>query len=794
MLLSRAANPMCLRCRTQLLNLFTNGLCSVAPSVQKSARSLPRRFPTRHGNSHSFHQARPRYATNHTDKAIDTSTLEAQAEKTLPQIEAIVRRARDTFGETLPDDFLSPEEYRVYERLYGPPIRKTSHEDAELLQDLNESGVEVDDAIPETTETAFSEEPADTEQVERPEQEEDSADIRNTSDEQSKIEEQSDEDFSARMMLYRDMVASMHQTSIRSEEPTKAEDMEEELIEDDIETTEEATQDDSRSHEYEEAEDAMDAFDEVSDSNYTRSHPLTQAGRFSTFPSTVQLPLETMVHPINRILVDTSNKQLCEVSVRTFGEGLPNSTATPTTKAHLQQSPIALEASQYKMGEIEANAYLATIMPGAYAVVMSILVETRKRLGSDWLEGLLRKPGGPRILDTGSAGAGVLAWREVLQAEWERMNTKITSDNPVPFGKATVVVGSSTLRNHVSSFLENTTFLPRLPDFEPTRDLPSSESHDPSLRKQYDIIVAPYTLWTLKEDYMRKAQVQNYFTLLNPNGGVLIVIEKGVPRGFELVAGAREVLLKHHISSPDLLEVENELQAPTTGRFAKKEEGMIIAPCTNHGTCPMYTVPGKMQGRKDHCHFSQRYERPQFLQRILGASFRNHEDIRFSYISIRRGVDGRRVKNVVQNEEATQAALVGFEKEGAEPNMLSLPRLLSPPLKRHKHVVFDFCTPAATLERWTLPKSFSAQAYRDGRKSKWGDLWALGAKNRVARKSRSGSLKNERKRRVIEVGVGANESEDTLRDITKYGKGEKRTKSKREKRDKKPKMLTEDDL
>ncbi|KAK5188167.1 37S ribosomal protein S22, partial [Cryomyces antarcticus] len=47
------------------------------------------------------------------------------------------------------------------------------------------------------------------------------------------------------------------------------------------------------------------------------------------------------------------------------------------------------------------------------------------------------------------------------------------------------------------------------------------------------------------------------------------------------------------------------------------------------------------------------------------------------------------------------------------------------------------------LERWTVPKSFSKQAFRDARKAQWGDLWALGAKTRAARNVRLGRGKEE---------------------------------------------------
>ncbi len=59
-------------------------------------------------------------------------------------------------------------------------------------------------------------------------------------------------------------------------------------------------------------------------------------------------------------------------------------------------------------------------------------------------------------------------------------------------------------------------------------------------------------------------------------------------------------------------------------------------------------------------------------------------------------------------------------------------------MKRRGHAILDVCTPLGTIERWTVPRSFGHQAYRDARKSRWGDLWALGAKTRIPRNLRLG--------------------------------------------------------
>ena len=156
----------------------------------------------------------------------------------------------------------------------------------------------------------------------------------------------------------------------------------------------------------------------------------------------------------------------------------------------------------------------------------------------------------------------------------------------------------------------------------------------------------------------------------------------------------------------------------------------------------MYTVPGIARGRKDICSFQQRYIRPGFLQRILGATDRNHDEVDFSYISVMKGKDIREAQpesyadvsdpwNLQQLSSATPSE--DF------PLTTDLPRIVYPPLKRRGHVTIDLCTPAGKIERWTVPKSFGKQAYRDARKSKWGDLWALGAKTQVKRNLQLGT-------------------------------------------------------
>ncbi|KAI1924414.1 37S ribosomal protein S22 [Ophidiomyces ophidiicola] len=481
-----------------------------------------------------------------------------------------------------------------------------------------------------------------------------------------------------------------------------------------------------------------------------RAHPLTTIGKFNTPSSTVFMPQTTLIKPITDIISHSNMKHIIDRSHELFGKSLSESTRVVKGTPQL---PIACSATQHSMKPIDATLFLSVLYPGLYTTSLSILSEVRKRLGSKWLRDLMYKKGGAKILDVGAGGAGILAWRDVLKAEWSLIHPDYTDASQAPQGKATVVVGSDTLRHNISHLLENTTFIPRLPDYLHASD-PSTVGDEESSpkRKRFDVIIASHNLMKHSEAYMRKETILKLWSLLNPDGGVLILVEKGFQSGFDCIGGAREMILNRLIASPGSTHYEKILGSSNDETIVQKEKGMIIAPCTNHSECPLYVNPGIKVPNKDLCHFSQRYVRPNFLQRIVDSKDENHEDIKFSYLAVQRGVDKRETEAVIQGQSASDAAFSGYdasvdnagnfaipevramdENNTPQINTLSLPRLILPPLKRKGHVVLDLCTPAGQIERWVVSRSYSKQAFRDARKSSWGDLWALGAKSRTPR-------------------------------------------------------------
>ncbi|KAI1001844.1 hypothetical protein K3495_g6361 [Podosphaera aphanis] len=786
MLSVQKAPKTCLLCRQQLFSQFK-------PLFFTRIQLVPYR-PTYSTRSHGKIRINPHHyinpaglrciSTEPAEKVIngqpddtplkdDTSKEDyIEIEDTEVEAETIVRQARLSFGDTLPKGYLTAEEYKLYERFYGPPIRETTGEDLEfipkdvdisskkpqnvLLRTNNEMELEeVEYNLNDETSTASISKVIVVSGKEHPSV----ANMTEESHRENREVSETDAKKTTENILY----AARNQREADAMERLlkdmkEAEDQPSEEIAEEEEYVEEEEEEEEPREELEE-EDEEDPY--VS-SDTTRTHPHTMAGRSRSNPSTIYLPNKSFIGPITGMLSRTKPKHLQIAAEKAFGgKWLPYSSSVPSSTKQLPQKEIGLSALQYNMSEIEADAYISAVMPGVYVSIMSILIEIRKRLGQKWLRDLITRDDiGPRVLDVGSGGAGIVAWRKIMEAEWETMKDEgiVKGDFTSP-GTSSVVVGSDCLRHRASKLLDNTTFLPRLPNYIHASNLDKEAEDEGSKggRKVYDVIIAPHTLLPQKENYKRKDIIKNLWTLLNSKGGVLIILEKGIPRGFEAIAGARSLVLDKLIASPGSIFANKDLDSTETEleQLVEKEEGMIIAPCTNHTKCPMYPVPGLSSGRKDYCYFPQRFIRPAFLQRLIGSKSRNHEDVKFSYVAFRRGIDARKgTHTVLTGDEATMQAFEGYEshdlpeshqgedymKSNITFNVLSLPRAIFSPLKRHGHVTLDLCTPSGKLERWTVPKSFSKAAYRDARKSKWGDLWALGAKTRVPRNVRLGNV------------------------------------------------------
>ncbi|PUU82708.1 mitochondrial small ribosomal subunit Rsm22-domain-containing protein [Tuber borchii] len=506
------------------------------------------------------------------------------------------------------------------------------------------------------------------------------------------------------------------------------------------------------------------------------SHPLTSIGRFATYPGCVHLP-PSIKDQTESIIADVAAPHLMDSAKETLGGSLFTFSPIYAGKRSKRCLHIPLNPTHAKMSDMDANVFLTAVMPGLYAQCLSSLSELRRRLGGDW--------GVKNVLDIGSGGAGILAWRSIVEAEEEGRKDEFSerTGKPGPDGKAlpaawersgfraVVVTGSLALRQKASRLLDNTTFIPRMPDiyFENLHYTPGgpTEKNTTQPRKLYDLIIATNRLLPLVENFYRRQAIEQLWSHLNPNGGVLLMIEKGVPMGFEAIASARSTILGDYIK-----DVGEAFQSPQTTNAdgstnppIEKGPGAIIAPCTNHEQCPMFAFgPTDGTRRKEYCRFSQRYARPRYMRNLMNKQVKDHEDLEYSYVAFRRGVDHRAdTKNKINPAIEDFGTIPVDDDEHYTPIQspytmpqlrnysLTLPRVVFPPIKRDGHVIIDVCTPTGVIERWTVPQSFGKVEYKDARKSRWGDLWALGAKTRVKRNLKIGNDNEKCMSRLIAI-------------------------------------------
>lgn len=815
MLSARRLQNACPQCTAHILRFYVNSFAEISPAAisRTTQEAITRTRFRRRSNNARFLSTSSKRLQEEKPENVDSQekpdhlsvqpvedpnqpSAEVPQEllETVPQLpenqdpEAIVRQAKRMFRDTLPSGYLSDEEYKLYERLYGAPLRPTAPEDVgfgslgeteeansrntpkNLLLRKDQHGMleEVEYTTPsisqgtedseiemvETDEGIVTQPPSDTQL------------------EYITANANNQREYNALLQLQKDFeVSRIRAAQEKAREQKELAEEQEEGLEEEEEVEEEVEEEEDRGRDAQ----YLEWYPGVEG---PRLHKYSVEGQFRTSPSTLFLPKVDFVDPITQLLKRADITHVRAAAEKGFGgRGLPDSPSTTSSRKHPQKG-LGIEASHHRMSEIEADAFIATALPGIYASATSTLVEVRKRLGADWIRGLLKRQdgdgAGPRVLDAGAGGAGLSAWQSMVQAEWDLMREEDEGLEDMPPGKKTVIVGSDSLRHRLSRFLENTQFLPRLPHYVHSVDNNEKQldaSEVPQKRKVYDVIIATHLLMPMEKEWRRREALDNLWSLLSPEGGVLIVLEKGHPRGFEAVAEVRQRLLDEFIIPPTLEPAPEEIEQ---NREREREPGMIVAPCTNHSKCPMYLTRGISGGRKDFCHFSQRFIRPPFLQQVLRAAHRNHEDIDFSFIAVRRGMPssaststsasapdhselsdwqppterGAQSSDVInpisilQGEPATTAAFSGYESvspdSASRPHPLSLPRNILPPLKRKGHVTLDLCTPSGTIERWTIPRSFSKQAYHDARKAQWGDLWALGAKTRIHRSVRLG--------------------------------------------------------
>ncbi|KAF3901840.1 hypothetical protein AA313_de0208532 [Arthrobotrys entomopaga] len=792
------------------------------------------------------------YSTTSTDESRKSNISKAS----IPTVEA----ARIKWQDTLPENYLSAADQRLWDTLYGPPKRIWTPEETTRIETMMSEGellleeaIMVIDGVDNTGQTLEGRYIV----------------------ENGVVTYHGPVDAEGRPVRAQDTAATtvVEGESVEGEVTAEAQQAMEEEVEEEVEEgVEEEEVDEGGEGEHNEYPIAQDPelpysqrvlqaeylakalsdptpphrqgfMEEEDEEDYVRTHPMTLRGRFATSPTTAFYP---------KNLQEITSQLLQDTKFQHFKDRARRYNPPPLMSSGLRRSPEGyhpnLSPDNHRGDRLDAAVWLGVVLPEVYSVNLGVATEIRRRLGGEWARGV------KKVLDVGGGGAGIIAWGDVVKAEnmsreAERMGETTTpvgaatatrSDGEVVFEnekkegwdwghgveevksesgdteavdegyefEATVVTGSPHVRNIASKILQNTTFLPRTPIFSAPPGVrwdskkPDIDNHDvvafaeggsgegkERKKRTYDLIFASYTMEHIKKEIIFQHHIDNLWQLLNP-GGVLCLVELGNYSGFNSIANARQRILRKWIKSPlsekrkkrfseeheeeaydvtDFIEEDilglNDLPPisnPKDPKERKLEDGMIIAPCTNHRECPMHTQKSTIFKSPDICRFYQRYQQSPIIRRVLDGKRSDHADSLYSYLAVRRGVaknekeglampqvmrknrdgsDGRKPRFFPVDLDKVEA---NYSVEEKRDYMFLQPRAILPPIKGDSHVTFDLCTSDGDLERWIVPSSFSKDAYRDARKASWGDLWMYGAKTKVLRETKE-SIKEREK-------------------------------------------------
>lgn len=457
-------------------------------------------------------------------------------------------------------------------------------------------------------------------------------------------------------------------------------------------------------------------------------------------------------------------------------------------RANTSKYYVALQnggAHKASVQPIDVDTHVAGVFLQNYASAYNVLSETRRRVGKEW------RP--TRVLDVGFGPAtGMVAFNEVfadeVKAGWR------------PETKTAVVIGHAFMLKRARAILSAQT----AEDFYKAENRINTkiQGHMPQPKntaQKYDLIMATHQLFRGAHNFPASVDdhTQHLLNLLAP-GGVLVLVERGDPNGFETIARARQIMFRPEdyehseiktprvwksgrnikdtpttttATAPPLTATEDdpdfELPPELLAEFSVEEENStsstapdaadsgyqleIVAPCSHHGKCPLQI--GQEARTKDTsgvfnwCKFAQLVQRPKFSVELKKGVFLA---TKWSTDSSGRGETGKGLggsgrPNGRGHETSTFSYLVVKRPSPSPSSWLSVAevptaRIMKPPMKRDAHVIMEVCAPTAQIEQWTVPKSFGKQAYHDARKASGGDLWALGAKTRIPRVANAAKL------------------------------------------------------
>jgi ribosomal protein RSM22 (predicted rRNA methylase) len=320
---------------------------------------------------------------------------------------------------------------------------------------------------------------------------------------------------------------------------------------------------------------------------------------------------------------------------------------------------------------IDIDAHVAGVFLQNYASVYNVLSEARARMG--------RRTWRPRcVLDVGYGPAtGIVAFNELFEREMKTegyrpdASTAVIIGHPYMLKRARTILAAQTgedfyePENRINTKIQG--YLPAVEDMK-------SADH------KYDLIIATHQLYRGAHNFPASVDDHtSYLLKLLAPDGVLILVERGDPNGFEAVARARQIMIRpedyvhsatreprlwkggRHINDvsaapkkqtkpvatedldemdlpPELLaefSIEEETTLASDATVAQEDAAAsavaagihleVLGPCTHHGKCPLQLGPTARArdtaGTFGWCKFAQLVQRPRFSTELKKGVF-----------------------------------------------------------------------------------------------------------------------------------------------------------------------------
>ncbi|KAF9350518.1 37S ribosomal protein S22 [Mortierella sp. NVP85] len=403
--------------------------------------------------------------------------------------------------------------------------------------------------------------------------------------------------------------------------------------------------------------------------------------------------------------------------------------------------PIPAHILEY--GHRESTAYIAAVAPTTYSAIKNVLEEVNQRVPELQAKTLLDFGTGP--------GTAIWAANEVWGSSLHYTGVDVSM---AMLETAEEIMDAMSLNG---AHIPNVTLKP-------------FTSYGTQATR-HDIVVSAFTLSELTEPGLRKSTLEHLWESTND---MLVLIDRGTPNGFRVLAEAREQILGLDL---DLIKTKPKYDAygnrlPDEER-PTREPAHVLAPCPHDKVCPMFA---SLARDTQWCHFSQKLQRPDFLRKTKHSK-ENYEDSKYTYVVLRKGprplfnpptsppptstltttstsipleqfeiqpqqsagdihvpTDSSVTKRTKYKKPPPPPPVTYDNPEDMFTASHSWSRIVVPPLKKDGHVVIDTCAANGYLERIIIPRSQGKIPYRDARKAMWGDLFPHAPKNKPVRK------------------------------------------------------------